>query len=362
MTGRLKDIITIILFGAIIFGFSLTTIFMPKEKYSFSERRENATFPTESITDKKFYDGFDAYMLDHFTLREEFRTVKALSHYYVFGHSDNNGIAIIDGNAVKLSETLDEDSVRYTARHISDIQKRYLSGCRVFVSLVPDKAYFASKNAFYPGIDYKKMQKLLMENISGAEYIDIFPLLSLEGYYKTDPHWNQARILPVAKEIATNMGAELKDKYTEKELYPFYGAYYGQSALPLKPEDMVYLQSETLSACKVTVVNSAGKRETTVYETDKFGSKDSYDLFLSGAANIVEIQNPKSTSGKELIIFRDSFGSSLAPLLVEAYDKVTLIDTRYISMHILEKYVRFNNQDVLFLYNTALVNSSFVLK
>lgn len=76
----------------------------------------------------------------------------------------------------------------------------------------------------------------------------------------------------------------------------------------------------------------------------------------------MEIQNPKSTSGKELIIFRDSFGSSLAPLLVEAYDKVTLIDTRYISMRILEKYVQFENQDVLFLYNTALVNSSFVLK
>lgn len=76
----------------------------------------------------------------------------------------------------------------------------------------------------------------------------------------------------------------------------------------------------------------------------------------------MEIQNPKSTSGKELILFRDSFGSSLAPLLVEAYDMVTLIDARYISMHILEKYVQFENQDVLFLYNTALVNSSFVLK
>lgn len=362
MNEKLKNIVTVVLFVAILFGFSLVTLFMPKEAYSLSERRKNAVFPSESVTDKQFYDGFEAYMLDHFAMREEFRTVKAISHYYVFGHSDNNGIAIIDGNAIKLSDTLDEWSINNTAEHISEIQKRYLSGCRVFVSLVPDKAYFAAKSSFYPGIDYERMQKTLMENISGAEYIDIFPLLSLDDYYKTDPHWNQACILPVAEKIATSLGVELKDKYTENELYPFYGAYYGQSALPLSPESMVYLQSETLSACKVTVTNGVDKRETTVYETDKFGSKDSYDLFLSGASNIVEIENPKSTSGKELIIFRDSFGSSLAPLLVEGYDKVTLIDTRYISMQILNKYVSFDDQDVLFLYNTSLVNSSFVLK
>ncbi len=362
MTEKFKNIATIILFSIILIGFSLTSIFLPKEKYSLSERREKADFPTEGITEKDFYDKFDAYMLDHFALREELRTVKALSHYYIFGHTDNNGIAIINGSAVKLSEPLNEDSVRYVSSHITDIQKRYLQDCRVFVSLIPDKAYFASKNAFYPGIDYEKMQKLLMENISNAEYINIFPLLSLEDYYQTDSHWNQAQILPVAKEIANKMGVMLKDKYTEKSLYPFHGVYYGQSALPLKPDDMVYLQSETLSSCKVNIISATGKRETTVYETDKFGSKDSYDLFLSGAANIVEIENPKSKNGKELIIFRDSFGSSLAPLLVEAYDKVTLIDTRYVSMHRLEKYVQFNNQDVLFLYNTALVNSSFVLK
>ncbi len=362
MTEKFKNITTIILFSIILIGFSLNSIFLPKEKYSLSERREKATFPTEGITEKDFYDKFDAYMLDHFAFREGFRTIKALSHYYVFRHTENNGIAIINGSAVKLSAPLDEKAVKYTAQHISDIQKKYLSDCRVFISLVPDKAYFASQNDFYPGIDYEKMQKLLMENISNAEYINIFPLLSLEHYYQTDSHWNQKHLLPVAKEIANKMGVMLTDKYNEKSLYPFYGVYYGQSALPLKPDDMVYLQSETLSSCKVNIISATGKRETTVYETDKFGSKDSYDLFLSGAANIVEIENPKSISDKELIIFRDSFGSSLAPLLVEGYDKVTLIDTRYISMHRLEKYVQFNNQDVLFLYNTALVNSSFVLK
>ena len=59
---------------------------------------------------------------------------------------------------------------------------------------------------------------------------------------------------------------------------------------------------------------------------------------------------------KELILFRDSFGSSIAPLLAEGYSKVTLVDIRYIRWERLEQFVDFKDKDVLFLYSTALLN------
>lgn len=65
--------------------------------------------------------------------------------------------------------------------------------------------------------------------------------------------------------------------------------------------------------------------------------------------------------GKELLLFRDSFGSSIAPLLLENYSKITLIDLRYLSKDILENYIEFENQDVLFLYSTLVLNQN-VLK
>jgi hypothetical protein len=110
-----------------------------------------------------------------------------------------------------------------------------------------------------------------------------------------------------------------------------------------------------------SIIKDFDSKTTTVYELDSLGKMDSYDVFLSGATPLVEITS-NSNSNKELIIFRDSFGSSISPLLIDYYRKITLIDNRYIhSSKYLEK-VEFNNQDVLFLYSTLIINSGDILK
>ena len=68
------------------------------------------------------------------------------------------------------------------------------------------------------------------------------------------------------------------------------------------------------------------------------------------------------TGNLELLIFRDSFGSSITPLLIPYYSKITLIDNRYINSKNFVKYIEFTNQDILFLYSTMIVNNSFSLK
>ena len=61
-------------------------------------------------------------------------------------------------------------------------------------------------------------------------------------------------------------------------------------------------------------------------------------------------------------MFRDSFGSSLAPLLVDGYAKITLVDIRYISPALLDRFIAFDDQDVLFLYSVSILNSSETIK
>jgi hypothetical protein len=68
----------------------------------------------------------------------------------------------------------------------------------------------------------------------------------------------------------------------------------------------------------------------------------------------------------KILLFRDSFGSSLAPLLLECYEKITLIDTRYVGYELLEQFVDFSDDDteidVLFIYSTEVINNSLLLK
>jgi len=93
---------------------------------------------------------------------------------------------------------------------------------------------------------------------------------------------------------------------------------------------------------------------------EKLASRDLYDVFLSGGMALQVIENPHGEG--ELTVFRDSFGSSLVPLLASRYAKVTLIDTRYISPAMLKDHVSFRGQDVLMLYSSLLLNSSSTLR
>ena len=85
-----------------------------------------------------------------------------------------------------------------------------------------------------------------------------------------------------------------------------------------------------------------------MYDKDKLSSRDLYDVFLSGPVSVLTVENPAANTDKELIVFRDSFGSSMVPLLIPGYAKVTLVDIRYLPADKLGEFVEFGNQDVLF--------------
>ena len=195
------------------------------------------------------------------------------------------------------------------------------------------------------------------------KYIDVTPMLSLDDYYKTDSHWRQENITDIADKIATEMGAQLPLEYTENTLAnPFYGVYAGQSALPTKPDTIKYLTNDVMSKFKVTYFGS-GKPETgEMYDMEKAFGKDPYEMFLSGSMPLVTIENPNAKNEKELIIFRDSFGSSIAPLLAQGYKKTTVIDIRYMQSAFIGNFVKTENADTLFIYSTSLLNNSTAMK
>ena len=121
-----------------------------------------------------------------------------------------------------------------------------------------------------------------------------------------------------------------------------------------------YLETPALESC--TVCDYETGETIPVYALEKVGGRDPYELFLSGSKSLLTIENPRATTDRALILFRDSFGSSLAPLLVDGYAKITLVDIRYISPALLDRFIAFDDQDVLFLYSVSILNSSETIK
>ena len=366
--NKFKNIATIVLMSITIFGLSFWGWGKENDDFSESERRVLAAFPelsVETILNGKFMSEFEDYAMDQFPMRDIFRGIKSASVLGVFSQLDNNDLYMADGYISKMEYPLNEKMLDYASERFQFIYDSYIAGtdANVYLSMIPDKNYFLAKESGRLALDYEKLITYMQEKNRNMSYIDITELLSLEDYYRTDTHWRQEKIWDVADKLADGMGVTLEEEYTVETLdYPFYGVYYGQLALPVEPDSIQYVRNETLENCVVTYLDTGMPVEGSVYDMEKAYGKDPYEMYLSGATALATIENPNASTEKELIVFRDSFAGSLIPYLVEGYQKITLVDIRYVDSKMLGAFLEVNNQDVLYLYSTILLNNSLGLK
>lgn len=368
MWNKVKNIAYVLLIGGVLLLFSLWAWLKPMEKYSDSERRYLASFPvlsTENILSGDFMSEFETYTLDQFPLRDDFRSIKSFASLYIFGQSEVNDLYLHDGYIAKAEYPVSKIMLENAGQKFQYLYDTYMADTDVnlYFSIVPDKNYYLAPGAEQLAMDYAGLVTSMKEQTSYMEYIDLFSLLKLSNYYYTDTHWKQETLVPVAITLAGSMGTQIDTNYTVNELDgPFYGVYYGQLALPVEADKLSYLTNDTLDNCIVTSYNTGMPQAAQMYDFSKIDSKDPYELFVGGNDALITIENPGAATDKELILFRDSFGSSLAPLLATGYSKVTLVDIRYMHPGMLGNFIEFNNQDVLFLYSTLVLNSSTAFK
>ena len=359
----MKRTISLILILAIWGGLAAFAWVKAPAEVSDAERRPLEQFPAvsgESLVSGQFMKDFADYAVDQFPLRDGFRTLNAYLTYYLLGQKDNNGIYLSDGYAAKMDYPLDEGSVSNALTRFMELYELYLRDSEVHFALVPDKSFYLAEEAGALSMDYDALYDRMARELDWAELIDLRAALSIESYYRTDTHWSQEAIVPAAEAIAASLGVTVPEFRQQTLERPFYGVYYGQAALPMKPDVLHYLTNDVLENCTVKCHDNGLTSE--VYDMTKLQSRDLYDIFLSGGAAVLEIRNPAGQPGKELIVFRDSFGSSLVPLLLNDYERVWVLDTRYVNPGMLGSFVEFRDQDVLFLYSTLILNSSSALR
>ncbi len=344
-------------------GFFLN-ILMPKKEYSASERRPLAKCPpfsTETIQSGRFATEFEDFATDTFPFREQLRRLQVWTSVSLCRRRDQNGLYLAEGHLVDLEYPLQEHSLEQAVQRFEEIyQKYHTEGTRAWLSVIPDKNCFLAKQSGHLSMDYAEFEKMMEQKAAFAEYIQISDLLEKDDYYKTDPHWRQERIVDVAKRLAQRMGVKIRQTYTVHTLdRDFYGAYYGQAARETSADTIQYLTADVMD--QYFVYDWQNGTEIPIYYLDKAAGRDPYELFLSGPLSLITMENPDADTDKQLVIFRDSFASSLAPLLLGGYDRVILADIRYIRPQALGDLIDFAGCDFLFLYSTLVLNHSETL-
>ena len=361
MNDKIKDIVVTIVFLITIISLFLINIIKKDTDISIAERRKLATMPeltTKSLFDGTYFKKFDSYVTDQFIERDTFRKIKIDIELSTKG--EYNNLYMYDDYIIEEIFPLNTNSINNLTNKINYIKNTYLSNnSNIYYTIIPDKNYFVNKGNLK--LDYNKLQDMMKSNLTNLNYINIFDKLTLDNYYKTDTHWKEEDLFNVANTIANQMNFDItNNNNVVNTITTFKGSYAGRLSVT-KDIDTIKTISNP-STLNSSVYNYETKKYTDIYDYTKINSLDKYDIYLSGAVPIIDITNNNTSSDKELIVFRDSYGSSLIPLLIEGYKKITVIDIRYISSKILNKYIDFNDQDVLFMYSILTINNSFSIR
>ena len=358
MKNKIITAFCILLFG----GAFIANLIIPDKKISSTERRYLQQFKnptTKTLLNKNFMDNFDNYTVDQFLLRDQFLESKSFIETNFLRKKDNDGFFSYNNYVLKMDYKLNEKSLQNMTNLMNKIISNNLTADnKVFTSVIPDKNYYLEDNK-YLKMDYNKVFNAF-KNIEGATYIDLTNELKMEDYYYSDIHFDQSKILNAANKVRKTLGFDEDVNYKTNKIDGFKGAYYSGLPSNKKVDTITYLTNKNIE--EATVFNYGTNKKSTVYNLANTKNIDMYDIFLDGPTSIIKITNEHAQSDRELIYFRDSFGSSLSPLLINDYKTITLVDLRYVRSVMLDEFIEFDNQDILFAYSTPIINNSFTFR
>ena len=273
-------------------------------------------------------------------------------------------VYVYQGYAVTTEAGYDQKSLDYAALKFQQLYDSYLTGNdgHIYLSVVPDKGSFTAPPEGYTPASAQETADTLLAQLDFVQYVDIAPGLTLEDYYRTDPHWRQECLVATAQTLAQAMDVPLAGDFQENAIdVPFYGAYAEKAGEPLVADTLRYLTGEVLDAC--TVYDYETDAQETLYDLSAVETDTPYDLYLQGSRSLLRIDSPLSATDRTLVVFRDSFGSSLIPLLAESYRTIYAVDIRYLSSQMVGRFLSFDgSEDVLFLYSTMVLQNSRTMK
>ncbi len=358
---KIRLIATAAVFCLFVAVFALGIWLTPDRDYSVYERRPLEQMPAleEDGELSAYFTAWDSYLSDQFFLRDSLRFLKSSFAHAILRQSDVNGYYSQDGSQAQLLYPMHTDHITANVALLEELRKTHFPDSPAYYAVIPDKSYYMDAPL---GLDYDAIRDIFESGLDAAA-IDLTGALTLSDYFATDIHWRQERLEKVYEALCSRLRGDLPPfasaGWQEQIAGGFYGVLYGQAALPAAKDEMRYLTSAAIDRLTLTVIDTG--KSGAVYDRAAFAGDDAYDLFLGGEAAILHLQNPAATSDRKLILFRDSFGRSIAPLLAPGYAEIVLVDLRWIRPAYLSNFADLlwadASTDILFLYSAQVLNS-----
>ena len=309
----------------------LAALFLGSDAMLVLEKRYPASAPSFSLESGKMSEQTESYLSDRLPLRAFLTETDALRKRL-------SG-AGIDEEILSFGGALNERPLRIDARLQKnlDLLSRFSreSGMEIVLLTPPTAGYVRARSGGAP-LAYPDEE--IFAAIAGTEGLTSVPTLeafdSGELYYRTDPHWNADGAYLAYSLVCPYLGLEARSRdAVEVSSFPvFRGSCYNRAMLwHIQAEDIMLWDDKNPYA----VTLDGNTDHEGIFFTEHLEGADPYQVYLDGNHGLTVIDNPEG-SGRSLLILKDSFGNSVAPLLAGHYSRVTLIDLRAYRGHISE--------------------------
>jgi len=366
LSGKLNKLYLGLL-GLLFFGLGCSMLLLPAKPFSELENRYLAAFPAitwEGIRSGEFGRTMERYAADQFPLRDRWVTMKAWVEVSLNKKENNEVYAGKDGY---LLQKLPEPSISLNQQMAYVRSFAEAVGIPVRFLLAPNSAEILSGKlpAYAPVSDQKayirQAYRLLWDAAGG---VDVYETLRAHRdqsiYYRTDHHWTalgayyayqayarQADLIPFAQDAFR----------IDKVSNTFYGTLSAKSKFRhVKPDEIdIWLPKETSYSHKVTHLDD-GTELDSLYDWEKLNERDQYPVFLGGNHALTAIETSEAPD-RTLLLIKDSYAHAMVPFLAQHYNKICMVDLRYLNMSMKQYAAEINADEVLILYNAATFGS-----
>ncbi|MBU5335982.1 hypothetical protein KQI20_05975 [Intestinibacter bartlettii] len=351
------------LFICYIAFFVLVNAFAEKRTFSETENRvlqSKPSFSIEKLFEGRFIGKYEDYKVDQFYNRDFWINVKIKADKLLLKKESNGVYLGKDDYLLEKFDKPNEENVSKNLKAINKFAQKY-KNVKQYMLISPTAVNILSSNL--PIAAPVNNQQEYLDNYakklgSNITFVDTYTTLlehkKEDIFYRSDHHWTSLGAFYSYQKLADVMNLSVKDSDDydiELVSNTFEGALASKSGYRTKQKDKVKVYIPKNEDDKVVVNYVEEQRKTaTLYESEKLEEKDKYQVFLGGNHPIVKIDTA-STSGKTLLIFKDSYANCFVPFLTSHFSKIILVDPRYYYEDIDQLMKDEDVDEVLYLYN-----------
>lgn len=218
------------------------------------------------------------------------------------------------------------------------------------------------------GKDEKPFLDLVKENLNGKiVFVDIYDTLKTHYnkgeylYFRTDHHWTGLGAYRAYEKFCetADLTAVPLDSYEKRTSTGFLGTLYNSSLdknLAANPDTVEYYVTD------LPYEQTNTKKDGTTYKGRLIseyadGRTNGYLTFMGGDIPLATIKT-ENTSGRSIIVFKESYGNAFIPFLVPHYDTIYVADIRSFPYNAVTFIQNNHIGEVLFLNNIMTSNTS----